>query len=87
MISKFLFKLTNFCVIVCFFTKLLTLAILFSPALNTFVAAKLITSGILFSNSVSFIFFNKISHIGDFFSNSALSVRYLVFETKALVSM
>ena len=39
MTSKFLFKLNNFCVIVCFLTKLLTVVILFSTARNAFVVA------------------------------------------------
>ena len=67
MISKFLFKLTNFCVIVCFLTKLLTLDILFSTAVNAVVVAKLLTSGILFSKSVSFVFFAKSVTLGFFF--------------------
>ena len=60
MIRKFLFKLTNFCVTVCFFlTKLLTLGILFSTAVNAVFVAKLLASGILFSNSVTFVFLTK----------------------------
>ena len=69
MISKFI----DFCVIVCFLTKLPTLGILFSTAVNAVFVAKLLKSGILFSNSVSF--FNKISYIRNiFFSSSALPV-------------
>ena len=56
MINKFLFKLTNFGVIVFFLTKVLTLGILFSTAVNAVFVAKLLTSGILFSNSVSVVF-------------------------------
>ena len=37
MVSNFLFNLTNFCVIVSFLTKLLTLAILFSTAVGALV--------------------------------------------------
>ena len=75
MASKFLFKLTNFCVIVCFFfTKLPTLGILFSTALNAVFVTKLRTSGILSSNSVSFVFLTKSVTSGIFFSNSVLSV-------------
>ena len=48
MISKFFFKLTNFCVIVCFLTNLLTLGILFSTAVNAVFVAKLLTSGFFF---------------------------------------
>ena len=54
MISKFLFNLTNSCVMVCiFFTELLTLSILFSTAVNAVFVAKLLKSGTLFSNSAS----------------------------------
>ena len=67
MISKFLFKLTNFCVIVCFLTKLLTLGILFSTAVNAVFVAKLLAFGILFSNSVSFAFLTKSVTLGIFF--------------------
>ena len=61
MISEFYFSLTNCCVIDCFFclfffTKLLTLSILFSTAVNAVFVATLLTSGMLFSNSVSFVF-------------------------------
>ena len=67
MISKFLFNFSNFCVIVCFLTKLLTLGILFFTAVNAFFVAKLLTSGILFSNSVSFAFLTKLVTLGIFF--------------------
>ena len=54
MISNFLFKFTNFCVIICFFlTKLLTLGILFSTAVNAEVVVKPSILGILLS--ISFI--------------------------------
>ena len=47
--SIFLFNFTNFCVIVSFFwTKLITLDILFSTAVRAAVAAKLVILGILF---------------------------------------
>ena len=52
MIIKFLFNFCNFSIIVCFLTKLLTLGILFSIAVNAVFVAKLLISGILFSNSV-----------------------------------
>ena len=87
MISKFLFKFTNFCVIVRFLTKLLTLGILLSTTLKAVSVAKLLTSGILFSNSVSFVFLTKSVTSGTFFSNSVLSVWFLVFKTNALVSI
>ena len=67
MISKFLFNFSNFCVIVCFLTKLLTLGILFSTAINAVFVARLLTSGILFSNSVSFAFLTKLVTLGIFF--------------------
>ena len=59
MISKFLFNFSNFCVIICFLTKLLTLVILVSTAVNAVFVSKLLTSGTLFSNSVSFVFLTK----------------------------
>ena len=75
MITNFIFKFTNFCVIVCFFlTKLLTSGILFSTAVNVVFVAKLLTSEILFSNSVSFVFLSKSVTSVIFFSNSVLSV-------------
>ena len=60
-------KLTDFCVILCFLTTLLTSGILFSTAVNAAFVAELLTSGILLSNSVSVCFvFNKISYIRNF---------------------
>ena len=41
----------------------------------------------LFSNSVSFLFLTKSVASGNFVSNSAMSVWYLVFKTKSLVSI
>ena len=82
MISKFLFKLTNLCVIVCFLSKLLTLGILFSTVVSAVFVARLLTSGILSSNSVNFVFLTKLVTSGFFFSNFVLSVGYLVFKTK-----
>ena len=46
MISNFLFNFIDFCVIVSFLTKLLTLGILFSTAVRTVVVAKLVMLGI-----------------------------------------
>ena len=86
-ISKFFFNLSNFCGIIFFLTKLLTLGILFFTAVNAVFVAKLLTSGILFPNSVSFIFSTKSVTLGIFFSNSVLSVWYLVFKTNAPVSI
>ena len=50
--SNFIFDFTNFCVIVSFLTKLLTLDILFSKAVRAVVVvAKLVILGILFLTS------------------------------------
>ena len=49
--SNFLFNFTNFCVIVSFLTKLLTLGILFSITVRPVVVAKLVMLGILFLTS------------------------------------
>ena len=49
MISKFFFKLTNFCAIICFLTKLVTL---FSTSVNAAFVAKPLILGILPSISV-----------------------------------
>ena len=86
-ISKFLFKLIDFCVIICFLTKLLTPGTLFPTAVNLVFVAKLLTSRILSSNSVSFVFLTKSVTSGIYFSNSALSVWYLAFKTNVLVSI
>ena len=53
MISNFIFKFTDFCVIVSFLTKLLTLGILFSTAVRGVVLAKLVILSI--SHLTSFI--------------------------------
>ena len=53
MIFNFTFNFTNFCVIACFLTKLLTLGILFSTAVNAELVAKPLMLGI--SPSVSVI--------------------------------
>ena len=87
MIIKFIFNFCNFGVIVCISTKLLTSGILFSSIVNVVFVAKLQISGILFSKSVSFAFLTKSVTLGIFFSISVLSVWYLVFKTKSLVSI
>ena len=46
-ISNFLFNFSNFCVIISFLTKLLTLGVLFSTAIRTLVVANLKILGIL----------------------------------------
>ena len=52
MISDFLLNFTNFCVIICFLTKLLTSGILFSTAINAELIAKPLILGILLSISI-----------------------------------
>ena len=49
--SNFIFNFTNFCAIVSFLTKLLTLGILFSAAVKAVLVAKLVILGILFLTS------------------------------------
>ena len=51
MITNLLFNFTNFCIIV-FLTKLLTIGILFSTAVNAELVAKPVILGILLSVSV-----------------------------------
>ena len=51
MISNFLFNFTNFCVIVSFLTKLLTLGILFSTKERAVVVTQLVILGTLLSTS------------------------------------
>ena len=72
-------------------TKLLTLGILFSTAVNAVFVAKLLISGILPSISVILVlqsvFLTRPLVPGILFSNSDLSASYLVFKTNPLVSM
>ena len=63
------------------------LDILFSTAVNAVFVAKILISGIFFSYSVSFASLTKSVTLGILFSNSDLSVSYLVFKTKPLVSI
>ena len=74
MIIKFIFNISNFCVIVCFLTKLLTLGILFSTVVNAVFVAKLLISGILFSTVVNAVFVSKLLISGILFSNSMVLV-------------
>ena len=46
MMSKFFFNFSNFCDIVCFLTKLLTLGILFSSAVNAVFVTQVLIFGI-----------------------------------------
>ena len=45
--SNFIFNFTNFCIVLSFFNKFLTLGILFSTAIRALVVAKLVILGIL----------------------------------------
>ena len=54
--SSFIFNFTNFCVIVIFLTKSLTLAILFSTAVRATVVAKFVILGILILTSFILVF-------------------------------
>ena len=85
MIIKLIFNISNFSIIICFLANLLTSSILFSRVFNALFVAKLLISRILFSNSVSFDFLTKSVTI--LFSNFVLSVSYLVFKSKSLVSI
>ena len=91
MISKFLFNFSNFCVIICFFTKLLILGILFSTVVNAAFVAKPLMLGILPSISVILVlqsvFLTRPLVSGILFYNLVLSASYLVFNTNALVSI
>ena len=88
MISKFLFKFSNFCVPQSvFLTKLLTSGILFSAAVNADFVVKPLISRILFYNSVSFVFIARLVTSRILVSNSVLSVWYLVFKTNPRVSV
>ena len=52
-INKFICNFINFCVVVTFLSKLVTLSILFSSAVRVTVGAKLVISGISSSNFLS----------------------------------
>ena len=52
MISNFLFNFTNFCIIICFLTKLLTSSTLFSTENSAEFVAKPLILGVFF-NSVT----------------------------------
>ena len=52
MISKFLFDISNVCVMICFLTKLLILGTLFSTVVKAVFVAKPVMPGILPSISV-----------------------------------
>ena len=71
MISKFLSNSINFCVIVSFLTKLLTLGILFSTALRV-VSARLVVLGI--SPLTSFILALRVVLIAELVISGLLSL-------------
>ena len=71
MISKFLSNSINFCVIVSFLTKLLTLGILFSTALRV-VLARLVVLGI--SLLTSFILALRVVLIAELVISGLLSL-------------
>ena len=71
MISKFLSNSINFCVIVSFLTKLLTLGILFSTALRV-VLARLVVLGI--SPLTSFILALRVVLIAELVISGLLSL-------------
>ena len=74
MISKFLLKFTNFCVIICFLNQTTNIRFFFPTAVNAVLVTKPLTSGILYSNSVGFLVLTRSVTSGVFFSNSVLSV-------------
>ena len=49
---NFIFNVTNFCVIVGFFTNLLPLCILFSTAVRAVIVAKLVVLGIFLTSFI-----------------------------------
>ena len=61
--------------------------ILFSTVVNAVFVARLFVSGILFYTVVNAVFVARLLVLGIFFPNSALSVSFLVFNTKSLVSI
>ena len=75
MISKFLSNSINFCVIVSFLTKLLTLGILFSTALRV-VLARLVVLGI--SPLTSFILALRVVLIAELVISGLLSLIFSV---------
>ena len=77
MISSFLFSFTNFCVIVSFLTKLLTLGILFSTAVRAVVLAKLVILGIM--PLTSFILALGVALVAKFVISAILHSIFLIF--------
>ena len=56
MITNLLLNFTNFCITVCFLTKLMAFGILFSTAVNAELVANRVVLGILFSISIILAF-------------------------------
>ena len=75
MVNNFLFNFSNCCVIVSFFTKLLTLGILFSTALRAVLVARLVILGI--SPLTSFILALRVVLIAMIIILGILSSMYL----------
>ena len=90
MISKFLFNFSNFCIIICFLTKLLILGILFSTVVNAEVVAKPVILGISFLTS--FIFVLRLLLVAKLLISGILSsmffilASYSVFSTTSLLT-
>ena len=89
--SNFIFNVINFCVLVSFLTKLLTLGILISKALRTVVVvAKLVILGILFLTS--FILTLRAAVVaqlvlsGIFFLASSVLALQVVLAAKVVIS-
>ena len=89
--SNFIFNFINFCVLVSFLTKLLTLGILISKALRTVVVvAKLVILGILFLTS--FILTLRAAVVaqlvlsGIFFLASSVLALQVVLAAKVVIS-
>ena len=89
--SNFIFNVINFCVLVSFLTKLLTLGILISKALRTVVVvAKIVILGILFLTS--FILTLRAAVVaqlvlsGIFFLASSVLALQVVLAAKVVIS-
>ena len=61
--GNFIFNSANFCVIVGFFTKLLTLGILFSTAFKTVIVDNLVILGILVVAELVILGISPLSYI------------------------
>ena len=77
MIIKFLFNFSNFCIAICFLTKLLVSGILFSTTVNAEVVARPVVLGILFLTS--FIFVLRIVLVARLLISGILSSIFFTF--------